>query len=335
MFEELWTTLASEAITGLTNGSVVRRRVIPEERANLFLAVEYPSNMRLLMVDVCSDALSHTQQLPTGDGFLVERVALPENAPHIATLTLRLTDARYRDIFTILVEDVVASVVHAPDDNSAVDCFLAKLLTWQRFLASHGPDGLGREAQQGLYGELYCLRATMLAALDAYSAVMAWTGPSGAVHDFQRPMCAVEVKTSAGKQLQTIRISNERQLDSAHVNDLWLSHVSLDISMADGESLNDIVTSLRESLTAHALARQSFDERLWQAGYLDQHAERYEGTKYHIRAYRVFHVRDGFPKIVEADLRLGVGDVHYAISVAECMHFVADDLTVAETLKGE
>lgn len=335
MFEELWTTLASEASNGLTDGSVVRRRVMPEERANLFLAVEYPHNARLLMVDVRSDALPYAQQLPTGDGFSVERVALPENASHIATLALKLTDARYRDIFTILVEDVVASVVRAPDDDSVVDCFLARLLTWQRFLASHGPDGLSKEAQQGLYGELYCLRATILSALDADSAITAWCGPSGAVHDFQRPHCAVEVKTSAGKQLQTIRISNERQLDNTHVNDLWLSHVSLDISLADGESLNDIVASVRGELAAHALARQSFDEHLWQAGYLDQHTDMYENTKYHIRAYRVFHVRDGFPRVVEADLRPGVGDVHYAISVAECIHFVADDLAVAESLRGE
>jgi hypothetical protein len=335
MFEDIWKALASEAATGVANGSIVRRRIFPKERPNIFLAVERPNNARLLLIDLCSDAIPHAQQLPTGEGFSVELVALPETGSHLATLALRLTDARYSEIFTVLVEDVVDAAVRTPNDNRMVDQFIARLFAWQRFLASHGPDGLSREAQQGLYGELHCLRTTVLPALDADSAVKAWTGPSGAVHDFQRPQCAVEVKTSSGKQLQVIWISNERQLDTAHVADLWLSHVSLDISMADGESLNDIVASLRESLAAHDLARQALDDHLWQAGYLDEHADRYETAKYNIRAYRVFHVRDGFPRIVESDLRPGIGDVHYAVSVAECMHYVANDLMVAESLRGE
>lgn len=335
MFDELWEVLASECDTGVAPGSIVRRRILPEESPNIFLAIEYPSKARLLLIDVRSDVVPHAQQLPTGEGFSVGQIAVPEADSNLVTLALGLTDPRYSDIFTVLVKDVVASVVRAFDDRKIVDEFISRLFAWQRFLASHGPDGLSREAQQGLYGELYCLRTTLLPALDAHSAVSAWTGPSGAVHDFQRPQCAVEVKTSSGKQMQTIRVSDERQLDSAHVSDLWLSHLSLDISMVDGESLNDIVASLRESFGANNLAQQAFDERLWQVGYLDQHADRYEPTKYHIRAYMMFHVREGFPRIVESDLRPGVGDVRYAVSVAECMHYSADDLTVAESIRRE
>ncbi|MEG4276633.1 PD-(D/E)XK motif protein, partial [Microcoleus sp. MON1_C1] len=41
-----------------------------------------------------------------------------------------------------------------------------------------------------------------------------------------------------------------------------------------------------------------------------------------------FKVERDFPRIIEADLRNGVGDVRYTISVAECRRFSIPELDV-------
>ena len=260
------------------------------------------------------------ERLPEAEGFILTPVSLPDDVNYI-TLVLRLADQRYQDIFTVLVEDVVAAVTPAPDETQMLNILLSRLLAWQRFLTAQGQDGLGKDAQQGLYGELWFLCYILIGAVGELKAVQAWTGPARAPHDFQLSRGAVEVKTTAAKQLQQIRISNERQLDETHLPVLWLFHLSLDISRTGGESLPAMVSAVRERISADPLGLQVFELALLSAGYLDIHAERYQQNRYHIREQNIFQIRENFPRIIERDLRSGVGDVHYAISVAECKHY--------------
>lgn len=64
------------------------------------------------------------------------------------------------------------------------------------------------------------------------------------------------------------------------------------------------------------------------------HAARYVNTGYVIRETNFFNVVKGFPRIVEDDLRKGVGDVSYSISVAECQHFAVSAAEAAELIGG-
>jgi len=320
MIEALWQELKAETDQQRLSAGIIRRRIHPESRQDLFLALERPDDNRMLLLRIPADAMPPRDRLPEAEGFVLTPVALPDDG-NCVTLMLRLADQRYRDIFTVLVEDVVAAVTLAPDESRMLNILLSRLLAWQRFLAAQGPEGLGKEAQQGLYGELWFLYHLLIEAVGEQRAVQAWTGPSGAPHDFQLSHGAIEVKTTATKQLQQIRVSNERQLDETHLPRLWLFHLSLDVSQTDGESLPDMVNVMRQRLTADPLSFQMFELALLAAGYLDTHAERYQQHRYHIREQNVFHVRAAFPRIIESDLRSGVGDVHYAISVAECKHY--------------
>ena len=56
-------------------------------------------------------------------------------------------------------------------------------------------------------------------------------------------------------------------------------------------------------------------------GYLDLHAPHYAGRGYAVRASKFFRIAPNFPCVVEADLRNGVGDVNYALSVSACEPF--------------
>jgi hypothetical protein len=122
----------------------------------------------------------------------------------------------------------------------------------------------------------------------------------------------------------------ERQLDDTGVERLYLFHLSLDAHLDNGETLASLVDDLRDSLRSTAVG-PVFDERLLEAGFLNAHRHHYENPGYTVRESNFFRVTEGFPCIVEKDLRSGVGDVHYSVAVAECKHFLVE----AETAMGE
>jgi len=148
-----------------------------------------------------------------------------------------------------------------------------------------------------------------------------WTGSKGTQQDFQFSGCAVEVKTTSAKQHQKLAIASERQLDDTGAGAIVLLHLSLDVRQGQGETLPGIVSSMRSLVVENAIARDELENLLFEVGYLDIHATRYENIGYTIREHNYFKVGADFPKIIESDLRNGVGDVRYTISVAECKRF--------------
>ena len=136
-------------------------------------------------------------------------------------------------------------------------------------------------------------------------------------------------------QPQRLTINSERQLDRAGLQVLFLFHISLDVRAGAGESLPDVVERVRVSLHAEPGARDLFEDRLVQAGYLGTHAPRYADVGYVVRDVHLFRVTEHFPRIVEADLRAGVGDVRYSIGVSDCMPFLVEGPVLGIAVQGD
>jgi hypothetical protein len=230
------------------------------------------------------------------------------------------TNDTFRDIFTSLTADVASHIAPTTNHKTAVEKFLARLKRWQQFLERSGPDGLGDEAQRGLFGELWFIRHYLLPVAGA-QAVTAWTGPTMTAQDFQLPSLAVEVKTTTAKEHQKLAITGEKQLESLSELRIILLHLSLTAQRDTGMTLVDIVHSLRSLLASTPLALSVFEDALLAVGYLNAHASRYAHPGYLIREHHFFDVKDDFPRIVGADLRNGVGDVIYSVSVAACLPY--------------
>lgn len=314
--EDIWEILEREG-SNMSSGYLTRR-VLPDVNYDVYLAIENPSNTRLLMLRVRNTSLERKTVYPASSSFTVNRIALPQDNGEYHALQLVLTNIRYKDIFTTLVQDIVDSLASISEERAAVSAFVVRLKRWQTFLEKNDPEGLSEIAQQGLYGELWFLRHIVFPRLELIKGLQFWTGPKGAQQDFQFPECAVEVKTTSAKQHQKLAISSERQLDDTVAGTLVLLHLSLDIRQGQGESLPEIVASVRSLVADDVIARDEFENLLFEIGYLDIHATRYENIGYAIREYNYFKVGEDFPKIIESDLRKGVGDVRYTISVAEC-----------------
>lgn len=320
---EIWDEL--ERVTALGATGRVKRRIRPEARCDLFVAVSKPSNLRMLLMPVAERSLTGVEGLPSGSG-VETRIVRPGEEGREAALELVLTDPKCGDIFTALATDIVQAVAPATDESAGVTALIDRLTRWQRFLEEVGPTGLSPEAQRGLYAELWLMRHHLLATLGPVASVLAWTGPSRTAHDFELGRTAIEVKSTLAKQHQTLRIVSERQLDDTGLEGLFLFHLSLDAHRDTGQSLPELVDDLRQ-MVGSTPAATPFGDRLIEAGYLDAHGALYQNPGYAVREQNFFQVAEGFPRIVERDLTSGVGDVHYSVSVAECRHFLASPET--------
>ncbi len=325
----IWESL--EQVDGGDRDGRFKRRIMPESKFDLFVAVSKPANHRMLLMLVSEGSLVGVDELLPSKG-VEARLVRPGEDGRDAAIELVLTDPRYGDIFGALVEDMARAVAAENDEAAAVAVFVGRLRRWQRFLEESELGGLPSERQRGLYAELWLLRKHLLAALGDSAAVAGWTGPSHASHDYQLGSCAIEVKATAAKQHQVLRIVSERQLDDTGVDELFLYHLSLDVHLDTTETLPALVADLREHLRPTPAAPM-FEDKLIDAAYLDVHEQLYAQVGYAIREENFFRVGEGFPRIVEHDLPPGVGDVRYSVAVAECKHYAVSLELVKDTIR--
>lgn len=329
-FETIWKEM--EAAQGLASTGLLRRRVRAESGFDLFIALEKPTNNRALLLsvgDTVPDAIGELPRLRS-----VELRLRGDDPGGGAALELKLTNRAYEGLFSVLVRDLVEIVVGSSTEDEAMNGFVSRLEQWQRLLARSGPDGLSEEAQRGLYAELWFLGQHLVPVLGADRAVRAWTGPHGTNQDFQLPGLAVEVKSTAGRFPQRLTIASERQLDDTALDALFLFHLSLEVRQGGRRTLSDLIDALRRTLGDAGLSRSTLEEGLLAVGYLDSHRLRYDRVGYAVRESNLFHVREDFPRIVEAGLPAGVGDVRYSVAVAECSRFAVHQNFLEEVLEG-
>ena len=317
-----------------THGTTVRR-IYPQSPHEIFIAIRHPDGSRMLTLGVgtrtAAEVLRRLQTLPRTRGLEMSFARLGDDHSELRVV---LTDRDLREVFNPLASDIAST---AQAESSSADAVLAafnRFEYWRRMLQSLAETGLTSEARRGLFGELALLRNQLLLALPAADAVRAWTGPTAANQDFQLPGTAIEVKTSSGKEPQTLVISNERELDGNGVARLMLAHFSLDERRGgSGESLNAAVDGTRVAVT-EAAARSVLDELLVRAGYLRSQRDLYDEPRYTVRRQRFWNVTGDFPRITEAELRPGVGDCRYRIATAGLDRYLMTTEQVAAVITG-
>lgn len=318
--EEQWTALESEEPGDSWRLQLAR----PIKDHPLFVAIS--GARRALLLRTPSSAIPPRHHWPSSAGL--ELLGLQLNDQTYFGVALR--EPRFRDVFAALAEDLARRIEATTSPTEAVATLLDQLTRWQKFLASLR-GGLSAEEQRGLWGEIYFLRSHLLPALGP-SIVAAWKGPEGAIQDFQLLSGCVEVKTTLANQPQVVRIVNERQLDDTHRNALFLHALALEVLEGDAATLPAAVHSLRAALAPHAIASEQFEDALLAIGYFDTHAPRYAGCGYAVRSESNFRVRVGFPRLIENDLPIGVGDTSYGLSLAACAGYAVSPEELIRTL---
>lgn len=332
--ERIWQELETEVARG-TNGAWISRFALPDPGNVLLVAIDTSSQTRALLLPVSAAAMPLRRDWPQCRG--VELFAV--HIDGVSYLGVRLLDGDYREFFAALAENIAPRVAAAADEVVAARTLLERLRRWQKFLTAR-TEGLSISRQRGLFGELHLLRHVLVPAIGVESAVTGWRASLASHQDFQFSHAAVEVKTTTAKQPQDVRITSERQLDGTGAPALFLFVAVLDEREVEpdkatqGETLPASIAALRELLGTGNTLRDTFDDRLLDAGYLDTDAVRFEMRRYAPRSQQCFRVEAGFPRLVEVDLPVGVGDVSYALSLAACAPFAVPVTTMISAIEG-
>jgi hypothetical protein len=301
------------------------RRILPVGIYDIRAAILQPGVTPALLIEVASPAVPLDADYPSSSGFeLFPEFVIPGPNGRVR-LCLLLSDRIYREVFEVLCQDVVETVIRASSEPGAVQSLLSRLRIWQGFMKRYGPEGLSPEEQAGLFAELSFLRNSVIGQLPAPDAVESWKGPRGSVQDFQLPGCSVEVKSTILLPAGNIKISSLSQLDDTRVGRLILCHMTLDTGGVSGLTLPEVVQDLRSVLgTEDESTVIRFNDCLTEAGYLDIHEGLYSGRRYVVREVHYFEVAGDFPRIRASEVRRGVASGSYSIAFSACLHFEID-----------
>jgi hypothetical protein len=311
---QIWNELAND--TSLTRGLLLRRyssSVLPD----VFIALQQPEKMLCIASSISEEIEVNTTQFDNLQEIQIE--LFPDTYhPGKNTLLFKLTNSLHKDIFSVLCEDLIASIESETNERHLVKVVLNRFEKWKSLFTKITQQGLTPDEQRGLFGELFFLRKFLIQTNNFQSVIQTWMGPSNEIRDFQINNWALEVKTTHGSNHQKVQISNERQLDNTHLDKLFLYHISLEKVQENGESLNQIINSINNILDPDIVSRNRFLSKLYEAGYFGQHADLYESTGYFIRQDAFYIIENDFPRIQENEVRAGVGDVKYSIIISQC-----------------
>lgn len=310
-FSDIWTDLLTDAEKKPT-GRIVR--AVGKIKGNrVFLGIDCESKKRLFLaeMDISSPYLK---------GFPNWReikYAIAEPSPfHDKCFAMRLESADYTDVFSAMVRDLILSLDETTDMENRRNVLRGRLQKWNHFLKEYGFKGLPEEKIRGIFGELWVLREHMFPHFDNPNVVRFWKGPESGIHDFRRGQKAIETKTTGKTDPESIAVTNEFQLDDSDLDNLWLHVIILSEGTESGESLPDVINSIRLKFNTNKEDLDNFNAKLLAAGYLDESANLYS-RKYTILNEFTFKVEDGFPRLIQPPQ--GIHGVKYKVRI-NAMH---------------
>jgi len=329
--EKIWQELESDQST---SSGLVYRRYSTNIRPDVYVALKTPEILRCIAAHL---SVSLNFDTKIWDKFRDIKIQwLPDNKNiDKQFLLVLLLNSQHKDIFSALCEDLIRKVGNITDESSLIKELVSRLEKWHLLFEELGRQGLSEQAQIGLFGELYFLRKFLNATSDSEFCINSWRGPEKAVQDFHYAGWAVEVKTTHGKNQQKLFISSERQLDISIIPNIYLIHFSLDIREGHGETLNHIVEDLNNIFCENSSAYSIFKLKLFEAGYFEYHSNNYENIGYTIRQENIYKITEDFPKITEAMIPHGVGDVRYSLVVSANETWILNEEILFQNLKKE
>ncbi len=311
--ENIWVGLESETSN---HSGLLYKRYSAEVVPDVFVALKAPEKLRCIAFRISAAFPFDETQWNKLKDIKIETLS-DERDKSKKFLLILLLNKQHKDIFSTLCEDLIFGVSEVSAEQTLVEKLLERLDKWQSLFEKVGKQGLSDESQRGLYGEIYFLRFFLSNTIDKNYCLKSWLGPEKAIQDFQNSNWAVEVKTTHGNNHQKIHINSERQLDDSIIQKIFLFHLSLDIRVGNGESLNILIDEVSELLNDNTMASNIFKLKLLESGYYDIHKLLYNERGYTIRQENLYRVSGNFPRITENQIPIGVGDVRYSIVLSE------------------
>lgn len=284
--------------------------------------IHRPTNARILILETELKSVRGLRLKDETKGYSIDVGPDEAGRNDRATIRIQESSAGYREIFTIFCADILE---HWLPHAGASDCLKAlssRLARWKKFFQRGAQLGLSREDYVGLYGELSFIEAGLKVGAGSLPIVNAWQAPLGTNQDFLFGQVAVEIKTTTGNEIDKVRITNARQLDSTGLQCLFLARYAFDFRQGSGRTLPQLVAVLKTSLAAISPdALSVFNDRLLEAGFVEGTPNEFDAWGFTPRHFDVFNVGEGFPRLLESCLPSGVSEVAYTLNLSAAQSF--------------
>lgn len=309
--KEVWQKLESDCTEGL-----VKRALDIPSYLKTFCTYSFPEKYCGIAFSFHQDIkldITSFQDLSELKVSLFNDTSFPKSKILIIQLTNK--ESRVNDIFASICANIVNSIIDATSEKEGVHLVTTQMRKWKELFSKRRNQKLSAQEQQGLFGELLFLKKLLLSSNDKVASTSFWVGPEMAPKDFQSDMWAVEVKTTVANSHSGITINGELQLDESNTEKLYLYNLVVEVLPQDGQTLPKIIAMIRQLLESDTKAASAFESKLLLSGYFDLDEDSYKKRHYHIRREQYFQVEDDFPRIKKDELRMGVSEVKYNISL--------------------
>jgi hypothetical protein len=317
--EDLWRQIEAARPTG---DELVARQAMTEITPRLLAAIDARGHRHLLVTlnpddDAYKDAGSRGITVATKD------LLLP------GTGLGRYIDIACEDASGHSMLDLVASELGdrlREASNTPGEVVSRVLAKWRRFWGQVPREVLSREAQIGLFAELWFLTYWLIPAIGVTPAVQCWRGPHGARHDFERPGLSIEAKGTASTRGRIFTINGVRQLEPPESGRLLFFSLRLREEGGASNTLPMLIDTCRRRTTSDPDAEGQLETALIAAGYLIVHATEYAKTRWRVLEELLFEVQDDFPRIVSrtftSGVPTGVEQLDYGVNLGAFDHLV-------------
>jgi hypothetical protein len=308
---------------------IIKTRIDEIPYLNCFVATNHITGQHLYIMAVANNVAIPELKNYRFKG--IEIYTLQNETENKIELYIYLLDNDLKDIFSLFIQNILEEMETSVTENEAIKTTLNVVSKWKKLFDKINFNGLSLEQQKGLIGELLFLNSLLDNEKTSANAVNTWTSAERdfQAKDFTLGSVGVEVKFTASKQPK-VKVSNERQLDTENLSELFLILYSTEAVKDNGISLNSIVVQTRQKISTED-ERSVFNAKLQQIGYFDEDME-YYGRMYSLKRTFVFNVTSEFPKIVKSQLPLGIYDTLYSIEISAVENFIVEHETIFKNI---
>ncbi|HEY5743342.1 MAG TPA: PD-(D/E)XK motif protein [Chryseolinea sp.] len=225
----------------------------------------------------------------------------------------------YGSLWPALAEVIAKAVTRELAYGRAGRELVNTLDEWSKWWPSE--DGLSPQKLIGLFAELTFLMK-LSQFVSSETAIASWNGPNKGDHDFGTQGIAFEVKAKASGK---VMIANVHQLNDAGLTALYLVGIGLRQTPDKEDSLQALGDKTIDKLATNKAAARILTNNMVKAGWFRATEKQRAETRFRVTEMNFYHVKDGFPRILQNDLSKlpsGVGITSYTADLDRCRPFL-------------
>lgn len=300
-----------------TGDIIIKTRIVDILHLNCYAATNHITGQHLYIMSV-----SKNVEIPELKNYRFKGIEIfPVETDDFCELNIYLLDSDLKDIFSLFIQNVLEDIAESVTENEAVTKTLNVISKWKKLFDKINFNGLSIEQQKGLIGELLFINQ-LLDDKSSSAILNAWTGPDFEDKDFVFGATGVEIKLTSSKYPK-LKITNEGQLDTQNLNDLFLILYTVEDVKENGFTLNSLIGQTQQKLVENVDELKFFNERLMLLGYFDGDKEHYD-KMYSLKKIHSYSVSEQFPKIIKSHLPLGIYNTSYFIELSAVENFAVE-----------